>query len=200
MPANIFRRRVLACCATVFSLLGLLTSKSGKMHGAVDSPYEISLSKNVMITMRDGVQLATDVYRPARNGVPVHGKFPAIMERGPYNKDGGVTISTAHTAPLSAAFFVPHGYVVVLQDVRGRYGSGGHWRAIQDDPPDGFDTAKWIGALNLVKRRHWHHRNLLCWSYSACTRDRGRSFCQGDDPCRRYVGFRPLWRTAQWRF
>jgi putative CocE/NonD family hydrolase len=41
---------------------------------------------------------------------------------------------------------VPHGYVVVLQDVRGRYKSEGHWRPHFDDPNDGFDTAQWIGS------------------------------------------------------
>ena len=41
---------------------------------------------------------------------------------------------------------MPRGYVVVIQDVRARYKSEGHWRPIRDDPNDGFDTAKWIGA------------------------------------------------------
>src|SRR5579864_7809699 len=98
--------------------------------------YEIYTSKNVMITARDGIQLATDVYRPARNGSPAERKFPTLLERTPYNKDGGAG---------TANYFVPRGYVVVVQDVRGRYKSEGHWRPIADDPHDGFDTAKWIG-------------------------------------------------------
>jgi hypothetical protein len=98
--------------------------------------YEVSASKNVMIAARDGIKLGTDIYRPARNGVAVEGKFPALLERTPYNKDGGAG---------TANFFVPRGYVVVVQDVRGRYKSEGHWRPIADDPNDGFDTAKWIG-------------------------------------------------------
>jgi putative CocE/NonD family hydrolase len=87
--------------------------------------------------MRDGVHLGTDIYRPARNGVLVEGKFPVLLERTPYNKDGGAA---------TANYFVARGYIVVLQDVRGRYKSEGHWRPIRDDPNDGFDTAKWIGA------------------------------------------------------
>ncbi|HEX4595252.1 MAG TPA: CocE/NonD family hydrolase, partial [Bryobacteraceae bacterium] len=98
--------------------------------------FEISASKNVMITTRDGLRLSTDVYRPARNGVPMEGKLPTLLERTPYNKDGGAG---------TASYFVPRGYVVVVQDVRGRYKSEGHWRPIADDPNDGFDTAKWIG-------------------------------------------------------
>jgi hypothetical protein len=103
----------------------------------VEAVYEIVPTKNVMVAMRDGVRLGTDIYRPARNGVPVEGKFPTLLERTPYNKDG---------AAATANYFVARGYVVVLQDVRGRYQSEGHWRPIRDDPNDGFDTATWIGA------------------------------------------------------
>lgn len=100
--------------------------------------YDIAVAKDVMVTMRDGIHLATDVYRPAREGAPVDGKFPVLLERTPYNKDTGGT--------GTAAFFVPRGYVVVVQDVRARYHSEGHWTPIKDDPNDGFDTATWIGA------------------------------------------------------
>ena len=103
----------------------------------VEAVYEIVPTKNVMVAMRDGVRLGTDIYRPARNGVPVEGKFPTLLERTPYNKDG---------AAATANYFVARGYVVVMQDVRGRYQSEGHWRPIRDDPNDGFDTATWIGA------------------------------------------------------
>ena len=99
--------------------------------------YQVSATKDVMIPARDGVQLATDVYRPSRNGSPVDGKFPVLLERTPYNKDSGAN---------SANYYVPRGYVVIFQDVRGRYKSEGHWRPIADDPNDGFDTAKWIGS------------------------------------------------------
>ena len=102
-----------------------------------DARFDVVVSKDVMIAMRDGVKLATDIYRPARNGVPVDGRFPVIMERTPYNKDGGAN---------TAAFFVPRGYVFVVQDVRARYKSEGHWTPIKDDPNDGFDTAQWIGS------------------------------------------------------
>lgn len=99
-------------------------------------PDDMAVGKNVMVTMRDGVHLATDIYRPARNGVPLEGKFPVVLGRGPYNKDAGVS---------DAKVFVPRGYVFIAQDVRGRYRSEGRWRPIADDPNDGFDTAKWIG-------------------------------------------------------
>jgi predicted acyl esterase len=56
--------------------------------------------------MRDGVKLATDTYRPARNGQPVESRFPVILMRTPYNKETG--------AAAIAGYFVPRGYVVVL--------------------------------------------------------------------------------------
>ena len=120
------------------------------------APYEIVASKDVMISARDGIRLATDVYRPARNGVAVEGRFPAIMERTPYSKDGGVGV---------ANYFVPRGYVVIIQDVRARYKSEGHWRPIRDDPNDGFDTATWIGAQS------WFDGNLgtVGTSYAGAT-------------------------------
>jgi len=108
-----------------------------QLRAQADSRYDVATTKNVMVPMRDSVRLGTDVYRPSRNGQPVAGKFPILLERTPYNKDRGVA---------AAEYFVPRGYVVVLQDVRGRYQSEGHWVPIRDDPNDGFDTAKWIGA------------------------------------------------------
>jgi hypothetical protein len=98
--------------------------------------YEVAITKGVMVAMRDGVKLATDVHRPSRNFAPAEGKFPTLLERTPYGRDRG--------AAAVANYFVPRGYVVVYQDVRGRYQSEGHWVPIRDDPNDGFDTAKWI--------------------------------------------------------
>ena len=99
--------------------------------------YEIHLAKNVMVAMRDGVRLATDIYRPAANGTPVEGKFPVILERTPYGKAG---------IESWANYFVPRGYIAVGQDVRGRHGSEGRWRPHRDDGNDGYDTARWIGS------------------------------------------------------
>jgi putative CocE/NonD family hydrolase len=119
------------------SLLLLLSSEVLPLRAQTEIHYEVAATKNVMIAMRDGVRLATDIYRPARNDAPVEGKFPVLLERTPYNKETQETLVN---------YFVPRGYVVIVQDVRGRYKSEGRWRPIRDDPSDGFDTAKWIGA------------------------------------------------------
>ncbi len=123
---------------TLFSgFVALLIASAFTLRAQNDVRYDIAAMKSVMVTMRDGVRLSTDVYQPARDGHPVEGKFPVLLERTPYNKE---------RLAASANYFVPRGYVVVLQDVRGRYQSEGRWVPIRDDPNDGFDTTKWIGA------------------------------------------------------
>jgi putative CocE/NonD family hydrolase len=97
--------------------------------------YVVVVEKNIMIPMRDGVRLAADLYRPARNGKPVSGRFPAILTRTPYNKDGN---------DREGRYYGERGYFVVANDVRGRYASEGTWRLIVDDPNDGFDVVEWI--------------------------------------------------------
>ena len=104
---------------------------------AAPAPYDVVVLSNVMVPMRDGVRLATDVYLPARDGKPVEGGRPVILERTPYSKDGVADGWPRH--------FVPRGYVAVVQDVRGRFRSEGRWRPLRDDGPDGFDLAEWIG-------------------------------------------------------
>jgi putative CocE/NonD family hydrolase len=125
---------------------------------AVAQPYEIAVTKDAMIVMRDGVKLAANVYRPARNGAAANGVFPVLLERTPYGKDrtGGMK---------DAEYFVPRGYVVMVQDVRGRYHSEGRWRPIVDDAKDGLETAKWIVA------QPWSDGNIgtFGFSYSAAT-------------------------------
>ncbi|MBM3596998.1 MAG: CocE/NonD family hydrolase [Alphaproteobacteria bacterium] len=113
---------------------------------------ETLIESDVMVAMRDGVRLATDVYRPARGGKALTGTFPVILERTPYNK--AATSRSERTAdspePASRAdiarFFVAQGYVVVYQDCRGRYGSEGQFVKYLSDAADGQDCMKWIMA------------------------------------------------------
>src|SRR6202453_5276236 len=130
------RNRFVAEFSFIVGVLAVL-SVGIPLRAQTDVRYGIAESKDVTVAMRDGVKLAADIYRPTQNGQLVDGKFPVILMRTPYNKENSAQ---------SANSFVPHGYVVVLQDVRGRYKSEGHWRPHYDDPNDGFDTAQWIGA------------------------------------------------------
>ena len=96
--------------------------------------------KDLMIPMSDGTRLATDIYRPAENGRPVERKLPVVLQRTPYNKRNARLIAQAE-------YFSTHGYVAVLQDCRGRYGSEGVFTKYMDEPQDGFDTVAWISRL-----------------------------------------------------
>jgi uncharacterized protein len=99
--------------------------------------YERKELRDIMVPARDGLKLGTNLYLPARGGLIVDGRFPAIVERTPYNKDS-VNGSLVE-------YFVSRGYAVVIQDVRGRYRSEGRWSGTRDDGPDGADLLKWIG-------------------------------------------------------
>lgn len=97
--------------------------------------FDVVVDKDVQVPMRDGVRLAADLYRPARGGQPVVGRFPALLTRTPYNKD---------SSKGEGQYYAARGYVVVANDVRGRYASEGAWRLIADDPRDGYDVVEWI--------------------------------------------------------
>ena len=112
--------------------------------------YDVLVERDIMIPMRDGVRLATDVYRPARGGKAVEGRFPAILERTPYGKnlvsrsevDAGM--AAPRKRPEVAEWFVRHGYVVAYQDCRGRFGSEGRFVKYLAEGPDGYDTIEWL--------------------------------------------------------
>ncbi|HJQ60999.1 MAG TPA: CocE/NonD family hydrolase [Vineibacter sp.] len=113
---------------------------------------DVLVERDIMVPMRDGTRLATDVYRPAVDGQPVAGRFPVILERTPYGK--GETSRSERTAADPrprprlevAASFVRHGYAVVFQDTRGRYGSEGTFVKYLSDGDDGYDTVAWLVA------------------------------------------------------
>ena len=94
--------------------------------------YEVTLESNVMVPMRDGVALATDIYRPQAEG-----RFPVILTRTPYKKD---------MFEHKCRFFARRGYVVAAQDCRGRFGSQGQWEPFLHEAEDGYDAIEWLAA------------------------------------------------------
>lgn len=97
----------------------------------------ILIEKNLMVPMRDGVEMATDVYRPETEG-PV----PTLVQRLPYNKE--IVLLVNYAIDVSRA--VQAGYAVVTQDTRGRFASGGEFNPFFDDAEDGADTIAWAAA------------------------------------------------------
>ena len=96
--------------------------------------YQVVIENGVRIKMRDEVSLVADIYRPKSPG-----KFPVLLERTPYDRKGGSSMASE----LSS-----HGYIVVLQDTRGRYESGGDFYPFRDESQDGFDTVEWVAKLD----------------------------------------------------
>src|SRR5580698_9608131 len=94
---------------------------------------QITVEPGVTMKTRDGVTLRADIYRPAAEG-----KYPTLLQRTPYNKDGA-----ADFARKAAA----RGYLVVVQDVRGRYSSDGEWYVFKHESEDGYDAVEWAAAL-----------------------------------------------------
>ena len=93
------------------------------------------VENNVPVMMRDGVVLRADVYRPAAAG-----KFPVLLERTPYNKGDSGDVNFGIKAAA-------RGYVVIIQDTRGRYMSEGDWYPFIHESNDGFDTVEWAASL-----------------------------------------------------
>ena len=101
---------------------------------AYESPETI-VQHDVPMKTRDGVTLYADIYRPKSTD-----KFPVILMRTPYDK-------SANWAVAPAFKIVPRGYVVIIQDVRGRYRSEGEWYPFRHEQADGFDAVEWAAAL-----------------------------------------------------
>jgi len=89
-------------------------------------PYRVLIQNNMGVDMRDGVTLRADIYLPDGEG-----QFPVLLERTPYNRASGASM---------AAQLAAHGYVVVIQDTRGRYASEGEFYPFRYESQDGYDT------------------------------------------------------------
>jgi len=96
-------------------------------------PYTIATEIGVEAKMRDGTILRADIYRPKTEG-----KFPTLLERTPYDKRESAAFAIRAAAS---------GYVVIIQDVRGRYASDGEWYPFKNESNDGFDTVEWAATL-----------------------------------------------------
>ena len=96
-------------------------------------PYAVTFERNVAMKTRDGVTLFADIFRPKTDG-----RFPVLLQRTPYDKNNGVSIG------LQGA---TRGYVMIIQDVRGRYTSEGEWYVFKHESEDGYDAVEWAAAL-----------------------------------------------------
>lgn len=103
---------------------------------------------DVMVRVRDGIRLATDIYVPATGDGP----FPVVLERTPYGKrtPSRAELDVGSDLPKSrealALEFCKAGYILIYQDCRGRHGSEGSFTKYVAEGPDGYDAIAWIAA------------------------------------------------------
>ncbi|WP_238392220.1 CocE/NonD family hydrolase [Halorussus amylolyticus] len=107
---------------------------------ASNSEYAVAARMDVTVAMRDGVRLAVDIYRPAdpETGDPIEDPKPALLERTPYDKRDPTRVEK------HGRWFARRGYVVAIQDVRGRYESEGEFYLLKNEAEDGADTVEWL--------------------------------------------------------
>lgn len=112
------------------AFIGLLSIMSAAY---ADEPGSVTVERNATVKMRDGILLRADIYRPSRKGT-----YPVLLYRTPYDKSGVLPFG------LRGA---NEGYVVISEDVRGRYASDGDWYPFLHESEDGYDTVEWAAAL-----------------------------------------------------
>ncbi len=118
---------------SAFCLLALAATLSPCVSALGQTAPQIVIEKNVAMKARDGVTLRADIYRPAGDGA-----FPVLLTRTPYNKDGAASFGQKGVA---------RGFMVVAQDVRGRFASEGDWYPFKNEINDGYDTVEWAATL-----------------------------------------------------
>ena len=98
---------------------------------------QVEVERGVPSRMRDGTPLYADIYRPQGEG-----PWPVLLIRQPYDKTQAENISYAHPV-----WYARYGYMVVVQDPRGRWTSQGEWYPFKHEEDDGYDTVTWAAGL-----------------------------------------------------
>ena len=117
----------------LFSIFGI-TSLSLLSAEEPQFPETVSITYHIPVPMRDGIELATDVYLPSSDGGP----FPTLFVRDMYG-NGGAAVRQRY-----ARLMTSNGYAFVYQSVRGRYDSEGAWYPYFNEQNDGDDAISWI--------------------------------------------------------
>jgi putative CocE/NonD family hydrolase len=117
-------------------LLAALCLVSNRGEARAEAPFRMLLGART--PMRDGVNLSSDIWVPKEPG-----RYPTILVRTPYIKAEG---DVANLVTPLAMFYAQHGYVVVIQDTRGRGDSDGKFDFFFTEGHDGYDTIEWVAA------------------------------------------------------
>lgn len=98
----------------------------------------IRVEQGAEARMRDGCVLRADIFRP-----PLPGTYPVLLMRVPYNR--AIAQAPVYQHP---SWYALHGYVVVIQDCRGRFGSDGEFDALRNEALDGYDSVQWASQID----------------------------------------------------
>jgi len=120
-------------CLLVFSAALLTAPSAAPQVPATTQVPQVVVERSVAMKTRDGVTLRADIYRPSGDGA-----YPVLLTRTPYNKDN--VASFGQKGAL-------RGFIVVVQDVRGRFASEGEWYPFKHEIEDGYDTVEWAAVL-----------------------------------------------------
>src|SRR6202045_2355868 len=138
MKIQILGCAVLLSCA----LLGVWSEKASNRNSGQDK-NQPSIEQTLDVPMRDGIALRADIWRPSSDG-----RFPVLVYRTPYGRKSAEKEYTTFDRA------VERGYAVLIQDVRGRYDSGGEFRPYENEGHDGFDTIEWAA------RQSWSNGDI----------------------------------------
>ena len=105
------------------------------MSSRIETTTSYRIEKDVMVPMRDGQTLATDLW------IPDGGPVPTLLVRTPYGKDVPNLLGNS----INFQALLEAGYAVAHQDIRGTYRSNGEFTPMVDEPSDGADTVDWLG-------------------------------------------------------
>ena len=119
-------------CVLALAMISVCAFSQGAATVAAP-PLQIVTERGVAMKTRDGVTLRADIYRPAAEG-----SYPVLLTRTPYDKQLMWPIGQKGAG---------RGFIVVIQDVRGRYTSEGDWYPFKYETNDGYDTVEWAAAL-----------------------------------------------------
>ncbi len=120
----------------VAAVSAVAAAQGGRPPDRPAPEFDVELRESLWVPMRDGVRLSTDLYVPKHAGE----RMPVIMIRTPYDK-------RSHRARTSAAWtFAGQGFVVAVQDVRGKFESEGDYTISKDDVHDGSDATTWLAT------------------------------------------------------
>lgn len=159
-------------------------------------------TETVMIPMRDGIRLSTDLYFPDT----ATGRLPVVLWRSIYDKTGALDREPGMRE------LVEQGYVAVIQDTRGRGSSEGEFVPSVGDRNDGYDTVDWLvrqpwsngkvgtagcsslgeSQLLLAAARHPNHVAAIPQAPASALYTRGRPWAAYDG------GLFELAQTAGW--